>query len=589
MVVDLSDFDPASIALVQKEKFVVFVLATYGEGDPSDNASQLWEWTTTNTQELVLSDLRYAALGLGNSNYEHYNRVVDVVDKCLQNAGATRLAAVGRADDAAGKTEEHFCGWKEDFFDHLLNEVGIEEKASEFSPGVEVVYDASLEPINLHLGEPVHRNATAGSCTAARMLAIQHARELYSEQDRSCLHIEFDLSKHGEVVYKTGDHLAVWPCNPDEEVRRLIGLLGLQKQKDVPISVNAIDKSMKLPFPSPTTLSALFSHYLEICAPVPFELAATIATYAQPQHGKSWLSTVCGTREAYNDLRSNVYLTLPRLLERASQQDGPATWRNLPLALLLETLPSMRPRYYSISSSSVKSPRMLSITVAVSNDSIRETTETIPGLATNYLLANAKQFHGVRIPSQHFSSLYDLPPSAEFPTPGKIFAHVRHSAFKLPVSASCPIIMLAAGTGIAPFRAFIEERARLAAMGRTVGHMLLFFGCRDAQKDNLYGMELREIEKSMGNSLEIIVAFSRSPDTSRAYIQDKMVDHATKVLEFVDRGANIYVCGKASMARQVSQTMSSILTGQKGFTKARSQEWVKSMKRTNKWQEDVWG
>src|SRR5436190_1286633 len=98
MAADLSDFDPETIALISHKRIAIFILSTYGEGDPSDNASPFWDWLTK-LQERSLSSLRYAAFGLGNSDYRYYNRVVDVVDKALEACGAERFTAVGKAND----------------------------------------------------------------------------------------------------------------------------------------------------------------------------------------------------------------------------------------------------------------------------------------------------------------------------------------------------------------------------------------------------------------------------------------------------------------------------------------------------------
>ena len=132
MSADLSDFDPETISSITQDKLAVFTLATYGEGDPSDNANQFWDWITKTASPSSLSSLRYAAFGLGNSNYLHFNRVVDVVDSALQEAGAQRLLPVEKADDANGSTEEDFCRWKEHIFAFLVSGLGIKEQEQKY-------------------------------------------------------------------------------------------------------------------------------------------------------------------------------------------------------------------------------------------------------------------------------------------------------------------------------------------------------------------------------------------------------------------------------------------------------------------------
>lgn len=134
----MSDFVSKTIALIPQSKIAVFILSTYGEGDPSDNAGPFWDWLNKLTDSGALSSFRYAAFGLGNTRYRYYNRVVDVVHEGLQKAGAEGLLDVGRADDAAGATEEDFLTWKDDLFTFFVKELGMEQH--------EVKHEVKYEP-----------------------------------------------------------------------------------------------------------------------------------------------------------------------------------------------------------------------------------------------------------------------------------------------------------------------------------------------------------------------------------------------------------------------------------------------------------
>ncbi|POR35598.1 NADPH--cytochrome P450 reductase [Tolypocladium paradoxum] len=589
MSADLSDFDPETIGLIPGSKFAVFVLATYGEGDPSDNANQFWEWAAT-AQPSALASLRYAAFGLGNKNYQHYNRVVDVVDAALQGSGAQRLVPVGRADDANGGTEEDFCRWKDAFFGFLVSGLDMNEYEPKYEPMLSAVFDTSLEPIDLHNGDPVQPPGKPSSESLVKPVAIKHARELFADTRRSCLHLAIDITEHPEMRYKTGDHLGIWPMNPDQEVHRLVRVLGLSGQEDVPLCINALDPAIKVQVPTPTTITALFRYYLEICGPVSRELACAAAEFAPSPEAKAWLLGLCSSRDSYSSFLERTHINLGRLLEVALQSEHGGVWSDLPLAFVLENLPRTRPRYYSISSSSVLSPRSVSITALVSNTVLSTEGQIVPGLATNYLLANANAYHGVAVPPAHSPDLsYDLCGPSQILKEGKVFAHLRRSTFKLPALASCPLIMLAAGTGIAPFRAFIDERVRLQSMGREVGEMMLFFGCRHPDEDYIYRPELEEMQAALGGKLRVVVAFSRLQAQKRVYIQDRMRECDDDIRRLVDDGAVVYACGRASMARDAGKTLGHIVGKHRGLEEEQVQEWVASMKRTKKWQEDVWG
>lgn len=588
MSADLSDYDPETITAIPQSKLAIFIMSTYGEGDPSDNATQFSDWIAKAPRS-SLASLRFAAFGLGNRNYQHYNRVVDVVDAALDRAGAQRLMPVGRADDADGATEEDFCRWKEDLFAFVANKLCLEEREVRYEPALSAVYDTSMEPIDLHHGHQVQTTKKGSGESPIKAMTIKHARELFQDKTRCCLHLEVALHDHPELVYKTGDHFGVWPVNPDQEVERLIRALGLTGNEHTPLSINPVDPAVKVQVPSPTTITALFRYYVEISACVSRETARAFAEFAPSPAARDWLLELCADRVSWSALLERTHVNFGRLLELAASRGEPDVWRDMPLTFVLENLPRMRPRYYSISSSSVLSPRYLCITALVSNKNLPGAGQQVPGLATNYLLAGANARHGVAVPASHPKDLsYELEGPGQALRGGKLFAHLRRSSFKLPALASCPLIMLAAGTGIAPFRAFIAERARLHTMGRDVGAMMLFFGCRHPEEDYIYQSELEAMRAALGgDKLRIVVAFSRLR-AEKTYIQDKMGECAGEVVGLIEDGAAVYVCGRASMARAVGNTMGHVVGSSRGMSTGGIQEWLATMKRTRKWQEDVW-
>lgn len=140
--------------------------------------------------------------------------------------------------------------------------------------------------------------------------------------------------------------------------------------------------------------------------------------------------------------------------------------------------------------------------------------------------------------------------------------------------------MIAAGTGIAPFRGFIMERAQNSASGK----MVLFFGCRN-ESEFLYEEELLDLEKELNGRLEIITAFSRQ-GKEKCYVQHKIKEHGEKVRDTVVQGGNVYICGAASMARDVEGAIIDALREEKG---EEAEKFVKeTMKKTRRLQEDVW-
>ena len=596
---DLSDYDPETIALIPEKKLVIFILSTYGEGDPSDNTASFWDWIT-HTQRASLKNVRYAAFGLGNSNYKYFNRVVAVVAEKLDAFGATQLLRTARADDALRSTEEDFVTWKTDLFSMFKNQLHLDEKPAEYQPSYEVVDDQSLELIDLHLGEPAHPRdnpRAAGSSSTIKSLPVKETRELYTSGDRNCVHMELEINEHAELVYKTGDHLAIWPTNTKNEVDLLLTTLHLQARKNTPVLLRSLDADTRLKVPSPTTISALFGHYLEIGAPVSRETVIALAHFASSAEAKTYLLNLGENRDHFTTFARQNHLTLGRLLSLASPSNASA-WTMLPLSFVIETLPCIQPRYYSISSSSVLSPRRIAITALVSVDDLPSTpssasTTKIHGLTSNYLLS-----HSRAMSTQHPSSSTSLSaPTYDISSP-HIHAHIRKSKFKLPTSPLTPLIMVAAGTGLAPFRAFVSERAKLyATRGRdNVGEMALFFGCRNEGEDWIYREDVERCREKMDGKFNVNVAFSRPQSVNgekvqKQYVQDLLPQshNASELLRLLDSGANFYICGRTQMAREVTKAVVGVLMSGKGRTKEEAWEEVEGMRRRGKWREDVWG
>lgn len=575
LAADMSDFDSATIADIPSSKLVIFMLSTYGEGEPSDNVGEFWNWLSSNAGG-TLSQTKFAAFGLGNSNYKHYNAVINHVTSCLQNLGAQSLLATGKADDSQGQTEEHYLEWKSVLFDKLQTTLGFEEHEPVYEPAIRVADvpgDANLE---VHYGSPWKSTKSRAnrSVSPIHALPIKQAKELFkTTQGRNCIHMEIDLTEQPGLKYRTGDHLGIWPSNPAMEVTRLLNSLGREGERNTMIQVREVDSNNNAKVPECTTLDALFTHYLEVCAPLSREEIGSIAQFAPTSSAKDTLLSFSKNKSEYEDLLRAKYINLGRLLELVAH--GPGTWKHLPLSFVVETLPAMRPRYYSISSSSVVQPRRVAITAIVA-DKILPGKQRIPGLCTNFLRNHKASFeHTGADDATH---------------PCSLLAHVRKSTFKLPTLSSHPIIMVAAGTGIAPFRGFLQERAALFKMGRPVGEMVLIFGCRNEDDDYLYKDELQELQAGFASKLTILTAFSRPHPGRKMYVQDRVAEHCTNLVNLmVEDDANFYICGSAAMARDVSKAVATALSDVKNWTDIEAHNFMDRQRRSKRWHQDVWG
>jgi NADPH-ferrihemoprotein reductase len=621
MASDLDDYAHHHLRDFPVDKVVVFVLATYGEGDPTDNANNFHAYLTR-VKTGSLPNIRYFACGLGNRNYRLYNRFVDVVDERLIAAGAQRLGYVGKLDEATGARamEEAFREWKTDMLGVLGRLLGQEERGTPYEPSLEIVElkDRDANSPDVYLGEPNQHHLLTGSPNSGPFglhnpyaAPVLVSRDLIATDDRSCIHMEFDLSGAPSLRYRCGDHLAVWPINPEQEVNRLATVLGWDaNMRHTVIDIQPKEPGTKVPIPTPTTSEAVLRHYLEICGPVSRDLVGLLRAFGPSESSQEAL------RQAYDNwsefLSRNPFITLSRLLELA---DPTTAWRSVPLAVLIEAIPKLQPRYYSIASSPAVAARRPAITATVvAGTKTGSSSSPFHGVATNYLLAaHHHHHHHHRHGHSHIqaSLTYTLQgPRSKLDK--RILIHIRPSTFKLPPIAQVPIIMIGAGTGIAPFRGFIQERAKLASSSRDreVGQMLLFFGCRHPEQDFLYKDEWEHFAR-VGAPLEVVTAFSRfdpdpsssstSPSTTekrKRYVQDYLPLYASRIATMVvDQGAYVYICGSVRMARAVRESLVRVLAMERGWKEHETREWVEreikassssSPSATRRLQEDVW-
>jgi NADPH-ferrihemoprotein reductase len=595
MSADLDDYDHKHFTNFSIAKIAVFIVATYGEGDPTDNANTFLEYLESQPEGTArdLTNLQYLVFGLGNSTYRLYNRFVDVVDKRLQSRGARRLWAVGKADAAADATatDDAFEEWQAEALQILGQTLGRDERPMIYEPSLDVSPSGHIiDAGDVYLGEP---NAEHLKGTPNRYVNHQNpyaapiavSKELFTSTERRVLHMEFDISEAPSLKYRCGDHLAVWPMNPDGEVDRLAKILGWDDhtRREI-IHITSRDSSNKVPIPTPTTRETALRYYLEISGPISREMARLLEEFAPSPRAKQRLQDM---RENWCNGGKKVaseYLSIGKLMEFA-EPDLP--WSAIPLSLLVESVARVRPRYYSISSSPTVAARKPAITAAVTGPmalAAGPSVERFHGLTTNYLLAHQRRCHHEEGDSE--GPRYDLDGPRSKLADGKVLLHIRASAFKLPSAPSKPIIMVGTGTGIAPFRGFLQERTKLFAAGKEVGNMLLFFGCR-FDEDFLYADELAHFQKTKA-PVHLIPAFSRKGH-KKIYVQHRLEENKQEVTRLLtEQEAYFYICGSAPMALDVRKELVNLLRSCKKWTEDEAEQYLRGLKASKRFQEDVW-
>jgi cytochrome P450 / NADPH-cytochrome P450 reductase len=234
----------------------------------------------------------------------------------------------------------------------------------------------------------------------------------------------------------------------------------------------------------------------------------------------------------------------------------------LPLHAYLEMLSLLAPRYYSISSSPSVDPSRCSVTVAVVEGPAASGRGIYKGICSNYLA-------GRRVGET-------------------IQATVRETkaGFRLPDDPAVPIIMIGPGTGLAPFRGFLQQRAASKAGGATLGPAMLFFGCRHPEQDYLYADELKA--HAAGGITELYTAFSRG-EGPKTYVQDLVAAEQDRVWKLIEDGAIIYVCGDGGkMEPDVKAALVAIYRERTGADRDAAQRWIDDLGAGNRYVLDVW-
>ena len=497
MVADLEDYDYDNLDTFPDDKVAMFVLATYGEGEPTDNAVDFYEFVIGEdvsfsnggaVEEKPLSSLKFVAFGLGNNTYEHYNSMVRRVTAALIKYGASKIGEAGEGDDGAGTMEEDFLAWKEPMWHELSEKMALEEREAVYEPvfGVTERADLNADDHEVYLGEP-NKNHLEGTSKGPYnshnpyIAPITESKEVFTVKDRNCLHMEIDISG-SNLSYQTGDHVAVWPTNAGKEVDRFLDILGLGDKRHTVISVKGLDPTARVPFPTPTTYDAAVRYHIEICGVVSRQFVSSLAAFAPDESSKAEMTRLGNDKDYFQEQISSQYLNIAQVLERVNRSKS---WTAVPFSIMIEGINKIQPRYYSISSSSFVQKNQISITAVVEKVRIPGADHIVKGVTTNYLLALKQKQHGDPNPDPHGLTYAITGPRNKYDGI-HVPVHIRHSNFKLPSDPSKPIIMVGPGSGVAPFRGFIQERAAQAKAGQTVGKTILFFGCRKSSEDFLY-------------------------------------------------------------------------------------------------------
>ena len=448
------------------------------------------------------------------------------------------------------KTYKHFCKTGEDIYS-ALKTLGAHSVCSLAKCDVDYGRDAEIWMnnflVNLSSALPAEQASvstvtSAGSVSEASSLAfeefsktnpymatvLEKVKITGRDSDKEVYHVELSLEGSG-LEYEPGDSIGIFAKNPEALVEQILEKTGFNPEQKVDVKEDEI------------TIKDALSHHLEITT-----LTFDVLKKYQEKVKNPELAKIIN-----DDKLSDDYLYGHDVLDLL--EDFPFEWNANKLAEVLRPIP---PRLYSISSSMESVGEEVHVTVSV----VRyERKDRLRNGACSSHLADT-----IEIDDQ-------LPIYVD-----------KNPSFKLPANGS-KIIMVGAGTGVAPYRAFMQHRESLGIKGES----WLFFGDRRFSSDFLYQAEWQKLLKSEHLS-KLDVAFSRDQE-EKVYVQHKLKENQKEVFEWIENGAHFYLCGDMKyMAKDVNKTLLEIIQTQGGVTEEQAEKYVKNLKREKRFQTDVY-
>ena len=532
------------------------IITTSYEGQPTDNAARFVEWLS-NLSGSELKGARFAVFGCGHHDWhETFHRIPKLVDETVTTRGGTRLVPIGTVDVANDDVIDEFETWLDGtLWPALISSEGGKDNSARHSLDLEI----SSSKRTSGLRQDVH-HAT-----------VVDARRLTAPDEPEKRHLEVQLPKG--MTYECGDYLAVLPLNHAATVRRVLQRFDLAF--DTAIKVSSASASV---FPTGTWIpvNAVLRGYVELTQPASKKDIRHLASLATSGTERTALESLAATDD--DDARAST--SALDLLERFPSVD-------LPFAAFLALLPPLRVRLYSISSSPTHAPNRATITYSVLAGSAADAAA--PGAPTVTRRATGRGPTNPGVPAGTAIDAPVRPPGvasthlAALEKGDRLAVAVRpcRSAFRLPSDADAsttPLILVAAGTGLAPFRGFVQERAQQIAAGAELAPAVLFVGCRERGRDALYEEELTEWEAK--GAVNVKYAFSRGATGSRetGRVQERVKREAEEVRGLWGNGGKVFICGAGALVRDVGDALKEVLFGAREEDSRAGGRWREAMK-----------
>lgn len=438
-------------------------------------------------------------------------RVPKVLDKCLADAGAERLAEIGLTDASTGRLYSDFDDWENQ---KLFSEISKRH-------GVAPIDDSHLE-LNVTVIQP--QNTDMGG-NFKRAEVVENTLLTYPGVSRKHSLL---LKLPKDMTYTPGDHILVLPKNPPQLVEQVMSCFGVDG--DTALTISSARPTF-LPTDTPILASNLLSSLVELSQTISRTSLKRLVDFAGDAETKA-----CIQRLAGDDYASEVeaqHMSILGILRKYPSV-------NMPLSTFLSMLPQMRPRTYSFASAPEWKPGhgMLLFSVVEAEEAVAGSFARPGGLATNYM---AQLRRGDSVLVEPRPCRPELRTTMMVPEP------------------KVPIIMIAVGAGLAPFLGYLQKRFLDTQKLRDANlpPCTLLFGCRGAKMDDICREQLDEYSRA--GVVAVHRAYSRDSDAECRYVQGLVAKHAETLAKQWVQGAVVMICSGKKVSDGVMDVISPIL------------------------------
>lgn len=590
-IFSLDEFDPSSLPC---EKFVIFVVSTTGQGDTPNPMKAFWIFLLQRSlSRHWLEKTHYAVFGLGDSGYQKYNFVAKKLDKRLADLGGTAIIERGLGDDQHPSGYEGALDpWMSSLWTILYNQnpkffpKGLDISVSDIKflhqPKIDITYIDSPEVYSQSLAHIDLKSLEKEIVMSQSMFSGKKSNDKIKPDcflkmvknhpitkagcGKDVRHFEFEALS-SSIEYEVGDVLEILPGQSIEAVDAFMKRCNLNPESY--IIVKHINKDCLKDGASVTNVPIKLKRFVELTMDVAsasprryfFEVMSFFASAEHEKERLEYFSSPEGRDDLYQ-YNQKERRTVLEVLE-----DFPSV--NMPFEWLVQLIPPLKTRAFSISSSLLAHPNQVHLTVSI----VSWTTpfkRKRTGLCSNWL-ASLHPHQRVCIP-----------------------AWFRKGSLPAP-EPSLPLILVGPGTGCAPFRGFVEERALQESKSTPTSPILFFFGCRNEQNDFLYkDFWLSHLQTENGGVLSegkgggFYVAFSRD-QPQKVYVQHKMLEQSSKVWDLLSKGAAVYVAGSSNnMPSDVLATFEKIVAAEGGVSRDAAVRWLRMLEKGGKYHVEAW-